>query len=88
MNILEQTNETVAPQKMDKLPWHVRNKERHAENCRKWRQANKDKHNEFCDNWIKNNRERNNENHKLRQRRYDQRQRDKKKALKEVEVKQ
>mmetsp|Transcript_34532 Transcript_34532/g.40640 ORF Transcript_34532/g.40640 Transcript_34532/m.40640 type:complete len:92 (+) Transcript_34532:100-375(+) len=60
------TNET----KEKKLPWHVLNKERHRENCRRWREANKQKHNDYCKNWVQNNRTRYNENHRLTQKVY------------------
>jgi hypothetical protein len=72
-------DENVVPKKMDKLPWHVRNRERHKENCKRWREANKTKHKEFCDNWIENNKERYNSNHRRTQRVYDEKQRKKKK---------
>ena len=93
MEILtEQTNETVAQKmdekiiiitpKTDKIPWHVRNKEKHAENCRRWRQANKDKHKDYCENWKRANKDKYNEFHKINQMKYDEKQRVKKKEAK------
>ena len=84
MEILtEQANETDDTKKNVKLPWHIRNKEKHAENCKKWREKNKNKHKLYCNNWINNNKEKYNEYHRTQQRVYDEKQRQKKKAIKQ-----
>jgi|DEB0MinimDraft_6_1074348.scaffolds.fasta_scaffold41778_1 hypothetical protein len=72
-------DENVVPTKGNKLPWHIRNREKHKENCKRWRDNNKARHKEYCDKWIDGNRERYNENHRRTQRVYHEKQRNKKK---------
>jgi len=79
----ETPNETVIPKKMEKLPWHKRHPQQHAENCKRWREANKDLHKQYCDKWVQANKERYNENHRRTQRVYHEKQREMKKQMKE-----